>query len=106
MIILDGIAELKVKNKIHSLNKLKNDLNDDENAVSRTNKEVSDLIDDLNSLLGAAAAPITAKIEALREPYQNNDYDLINARQCIDQEIRYLQKGLDDYQSQQNGGVR
>lgn len=104
MIILDAIAEQRVKGTVNKLNRLKNDLSNDESAVSKTNKEVSELVDDLYSFLGAAAAaPIAAKLEALREPGQGNDPDLINARHYIDKEIQYLQKGLDDYQSNQCG---
>lgn len=104
MIILDAIAEQRVKRTVNKLNRLKNDLSNDESAVSKTNKEVSELVDDLYSFLGvAAAAPIAAKLEELREPGQGNDPDLMNARHYIDKEIQYLQKGLDDYQSNQCG---
>lgn len=104
MIILDQIAELKVRATVKKLKRLKDDLDNDENAVSKTNKEVNDLIDDLNRFIGtAAAAPMNAKIEALREPSQGNDSDLVNARHFINKEISYLQKGLDDYESSQGG---
>lgn len=80
----------------------KNDLDNDERAVSKTNKEIEDLIDDLNRFIGtAAAAPINAKLEALREPNQGCDSDLVNARHFIDKEINYLKKGLDDYEGSQ-----
>lgn len=104
MIILDQIAELQVKRTISKLKRLKNDLDNDERAVSKTNKEIEDLIDDLNRFIGtAAAAPINAKLEALREPNQGCDSDLVNARHFIDKEINYLKKGLDDYESSQGG---
>ncbi len=102
MIIQDKIAEWKVKDTVRKLKKLKEDLNNDESAVNKTNKEIGDLTDDLNRFIGAsAAAQINAKLEALREPSQGNDSDLANARHYIDKEISYLNKGLDDYEKSQ-----
>lgn len=103
MIIQDEIAKWKVEGTIRELRRIRGKLEDD-SYVSKTNKEIYDLIDDLNRFIGtAAAAPMNGKIEALREPSTGCDSDLVNVRHFINKEINYLKKDLDDYEGCQCG---
>ena len=97
--IVDAISEARVKGHVRELKSCKRDLEDDCGSILAINKNVQSLISDVNSFLGSSgAARVVYKLEELSEPYQGSDYDLNNAKSCIDNEIYYLEKGLKSYE--------
>ena len=91
-----GIEDIGIRMRINRLNGIRDDLNDDDNSIRTINSRINDVIEDVQSFIQVGSAPITSKLENLKEPFQSGDSYIINARSCVKNEINYLNRQLED----------
>ena len=78
---------------------------DDGGRVRDINRAVDEAIADVNSYLGTTGgAQITAKLAEYREADQASDGLLSSARDCIDREIAYWDRRLEEADEKHGGG--
>lgn len=82
-------AYSKSKSNINKLKKIKTDLTDDSRSISNINGKINDIYDRFHKMVNDSGtrSRTKGKLEALKEPYQTSDGNLINAVDCIDREI-------------------
>ena len=104
-IISDSITGIQVKSRIRRLRQERKDLLDDGGRVRDINRAVDEAIADVNSYLGVTGgAQITAKLAEYREADQASDGLLSSARDCIDREIAYWERRLEEADTKHGGG--
>lgn len=104
-IISDSITGMQVKSRLRHLRQERKDLLDDGGRVRDINRAVDEAIADVNSYLGATGgAQITAKLAEFREADQASDSLLSSARDCIDREIAYWERRLEEADEKHGGG--
>ena len=104
-VISDSVAGAKVKRRIRYLEREKKDLLDDGGSVRALNRGVDAAIADVHSYLGeAGGARIVSKLESYREPEQCADACLSTARACVEREITYWKRRLEDADAKYCGG--
>lgn len=104
-IISDSITGIQVKSRIRCLRQERKDLLDDGGRVRDINRAVDEAIADVNSYLGVTGgAQITAKLAEYREADQASDGLLSSARDCIDREIAYWDRRLEEADAKHGGG--
>ena len=104
-IISDSITGMQVKSRLRHLRQERKDLLDDGGRVRNINRAVDEAIADVNSYLGVTGgAQITAKLAEFREADQASDSLLSSARDCIDREIAYWERRLEEADEKHGGG--
>ena len=104
-IISDSITGIQVKSRLRHLRQERKDLLDDGGRVRDINRAVDEAIADVNSYLGVTGgAQITAKLAEYREADQASDGLLSSARDCIDREIAYWDRRLEEADAKHGGG--
>lgn len=104
-IISDSITGMQVKSRLRHLRQERKDLLDDGGRVRDINRAVDEAIADVNSYLGTTGgAQITAKLAEFREADQASDGLLSSARDCIDREIAYWERRLEEADEKHGGG--
>lgn len=104
-IISDSVTGIQVKSRIRRLRQERKDLLDDGGRVHDINRAVDEAIADVNSYLGTTGgAQITAKLAEYREADQASDGLLSSARDCIDREIAYWDRRLEEADEKHGGG--
>lgn len=104
-IISDSVTGIQVKSRIRRLRQERKDLLDDGGRVRDINRAVDEAIADVNSYLGTTGgAQITAKLAEYREADQASDGLLSSARDCIDREIAYWDRRLEEADEKHGGG--
>lgn len=84
-----------LKSRKRTLESAKSDLNDDANAIRRTNGNIDSLIGSFESLINCPyTSSIAAIIEASKEPYQDSDSKIISATYYIQQEISAINREI------------
>ena len=102
-IISDSVTGIQVKSRIRRLRQERKDLLDDGGRVRDINRAVDEA--DVNSYLGTTGgAQITAKLAEYREADQASDGLLSSARDCIDREIAYWDRRLEEADTKHGGG--
>lgn len=104
-IISDSVTGIQVKSRIRRLRQERKDLLDDGGRVRDINRAVDEAIADVNSYLGTTGgAQIAAKLAEYREADQASDGLLSSARDCIDREIAYWDRRLEEADTKHGGG--
>lgn len=104
-IISDSVTGIQVKSRIRRFRQERKDLLDDGGRVRDINRAVDEAIADVNSYLGTTGgAQITAKLAEYREADQASDGLLSSARDCIDREIAYWDRRLEEADAKHGGG--
>lgn len=104
-IISDSVTGIQVKSRIRRLRQERKDLLDDGGRVRDINRAVDEAIADVNSYLGTTGGTqITAKLAEYREADQASDSLLSSARDCIDREIAYWDRRLEEADAKHGGG--
>ena len=104
-IISDSVTGIQVKSRIRRLRQERKDLLDDGGRVRDINRAVDEAIADVNSYLGTTGgAQITAKLAEYREADQASDGLLSSARDCIDREIAYWDRRLEEADTKHGSG--
>lgn len=101
MAILD---KLTLNNRIRRLNNCKSDLCDDHNAIQYYNKKIDATIEDFQSFVRTGNAEVVNRLANYREPYQDSDGSLVNARNYIQYEINSLDRQKRALDSDNGGG--
>ena len=91
-----GLEDWGLKYRVERLRNVRKDLCDDENSIRTINNRINEVIDDVQSFIRSGSGAITSKLNNLKEPYQSNDSDIINAREYVRREIEYLNRQIDD----------
>lgn len=83
------------KQKLNKLRNIYADLGDDDARISTLNKAIQSVADDFSDLIDLSYCHGTkSKIEAMKEPAQSNDSNLVSARAYCQKEIKLVRAAM------------